>query len=123
MGKIIVPGRDNKDLSKVSHIALTCVPTPYQLKEVKGCHFNPPVTLNRDVPYLIVVSHQQLYVPLPGWYDIPEKGCLSWIARFQFVQVSQPSLVIYKAFVFRALEGLPPVDVDKNYKSKGGGLF
>jgi hypothetical protein len=111
-GNPIVLGRPDGNLSQVAHIPLTAVgQVPGTLGEIKGCKFFPPVTL-------VVVSHHKVYTPQPGWYDVPDKGYLTWVKGFRVVQVSKPNaaaefvpgLGTHRAWVFEAIEGQPPVD-------------
>lgn len=112
--KLVVPGRTDGRLSQVSHIALTCVPVPFNIKLLKGCEFNPPFTLNRNTLYLIVISNKAIYFPQPGWYNVPEKRYITWIERFTVKGKSKPfhlnPTLFNQAWVFEAHEGLPPVD-------------
>lgn len=108
---IIIPGRPDGNLTQVSHIPLTCPGSPGNIKMIKGCEFVPPVTLNRDCLYFIVVTFRDPYIPQPGWYDVPEKGHVTWIKSFSLIQVSNPCLPQkLRCWVFEAFEGLPPIE-------------
>jgi len=108
--KIVIPGRVDKDLSSVSNIPLTCPSTPGVLREIKGCQFVPPVFLNRDTLYFVVVTNRLSYMPQSGWYDVPDKGYLTWIKAFQLLQVSYVSIAGSHARIYKAIEGEPPVE-------------
>lgn len=118
--KIIVPGRPDGNLTQVSHIPLTCPSSPATIKVLKGCEFIPPVTLNRGTLYFIVVSNREVYIPSPGWYDVPEKSHLTWIKSFKPVDVSKRSHAGSACWVFEAFEGLPPVEAVVPFRPRKG---
>jgi len=101
MGQILKP---------VANIPLTAPSTPGKLPTIKGCVFNPPVYLDRGKLYLIVVSHRRVYVPEKGFYDVPDKGHLTFIAGFKRIDVSHPNGAGLRCWAFEALEGHPPAD-------------
>ena len=111
------------DPRQVSNIPLTYVSMPTSIRVLKGCAFIPPCPIARDTLYFIVVSNQPKYIPQPGWYDVPEKGHLTWIARFLPVQLSRLSITGARCWVFEAIEGTPPVDALVNALKPKGGLL
>jgi len=101
MGQIIKP---------VANLPLTAPGIPGILKELKGCEFNPPVWLGRDRFYLIVVTPNPFYQTIAGFYEVPDKGIVTFVKGFKFLQVSKWSASKNHAFVFEAIEGDPPLD-------------
>jgi hypothetical protein len=91
---------------------LTCPGTPAAVTEIKGCKFTPAVYLDRGKLYLVVVSPQLpgRMIPKAGFYDVPEKGYLTWIASFKVVAVSASSFARYYCHIFEAFEGDAPKD-------------
>jgi len=74
MGSIIRP---------TSNIPLTAPAIPGMLKELKGCCFNPPVWLGRGKLYLIVVTPNPAYQTIAGFYEVPDKGIVTYIKDFK----------------------------------------
>ena len=101
MGSIIRP---------TSNIPLTAPAIPGMLKELKGCEFNPPVWLARDKFYLIVVTPNPAYQTIAGFYEVPDKGIVTYIKDFKLLQVSMWNEAMNRAFIFEAIEGDPPLD-------------
>lgn len=97
-------------IKPVANIPLTAPSLPGVLAELKGCMFNPPVTLNRDELYLIVVTPAMAYRTIPGFYDVPDKGFVTFCRDFILVAASQVGRGRTRAFVFQAIEGEPPHD-------------
>lgn len=97
-------------IKPVANIPLTAPSTPGVLATLKGCPFNPPVTLNRNELYLIVVTPSLAYRTVPGFYDVPDKGFVTFCRDFILVSASQLGPAKTRAFVFRAIEGTPPLD-------------
>jgi hypothetical protein len=108
---------------KPRYPALMTTNTPLRLERVHQCTFNPAVYLNRNTLYYIIVAVRHPYVPKPGFYDVPEKGFITWITEFKTVAVSQPTPVkiwseeekklvdyVNKAYIFEAKEGQAPKD-------------
>ena len=98
--------------AQISNIPLTCPGTPAAVTEIKGCKFTPAVYLDRGKLYLVVVSPQRpgRMIPKAGFYDVPEKGYLTWIASFKIVAVSAMSFARYYCHILEAFEGDPPKD-------------
>ncbi|MFZ2399008.1 MAG: hypothetical protein WAW31_10160 [Smithella sp.] len=101
MGSIIRP---------TSNIPLTAPAIPGMLKELKGCCFNPPVWLGRGKLYLIVVTPNPAYQTIAGFYEVPDKGIVTYIKDFKLLQVSMWNEAMNRAFIFEAVEGDPPLD-------------
>lgn len=97
-------------LTQVSNIPLTAPSTPARLTNLKGCRFFPGVFLDRGKLYFVVITHRPRYIPEPGFYDVPDKGYLTWIDRFVFKEVSMANEHGAKCWVFEAMEGHPPKD-------------
>jgi hypothetical protein len=97
---------------QISNIPLTCPGTPATVVELKGCKFTPAVYLNRNHLYLVVVSPQLpgRLVAQKGFYDVPEKGYLTWIESFKVIAVSAPSSARYYCHILEAFEGDAPKD-------------
>lgn len=101
MGSIIKP---------VANLPLTAPGIPGMLKELKGCQFNPPVWLTRNRLYLIVVTPHLVYQTIRGFYEVPDKGIVTFVKDFKLLQESMWSEARNHAFVFEAIEGDPPLD-------------
>jgi hypothetical protein len=114
MSRLILPEEIGKEMIKkqVSNIPLTCPGTPASVTEIKGCKFTPAVYLSRGKLYLVVVSPQRpgRMIPKAGFYDVPEKGYLSWIGSFKIIAVSAMSMAGYFCHILEAFES----DVPKN---------
>jgi len=114
MSRIISPEEMGSGIiqKQISNIPLTCPGTPAAVTEIKGCKFTPAVYLDRGKLYLVVVSPQLpgRMIPKTGFYDVPEKGYLTWIASFKIVAVSAPSFARYYCHILEAFEGDAPKD-------------
>jgi len=114
MSRLILPEEIGKEMIKkqISNIPLTCPGTPASVTEIKGCKFTPAVYLDRGKLYLVVVSPQLpgKLIAQKGFYDVPEKGYLTWIDHFKVVAVSYRSLAGYYCHILEAFESDAPRD-------------
>jgi hypothetical protein len=58
-----------------------------------------------------VVSNRFNYEPAKGFYDVPNKGFITWIGSFRTIAVSDPMVigaVHHIAYIFEAIEDNPP---------------
>lgn len=84
---------------------------PTKVRILKGIRFNPEVILNSKTLYFIVVSNRFNYEPAKGFYDVPNKGFITWIGSFKPIAISDPmkiGAVHHIAYIFEALEDSPP---------------
>ena len=102
---------------------LSCPEFPTKVRIIKGIRFNPKVTLNSKTLYFIVVSNRFNYEPVAGFYDVPNKGYITWIGKFIPIAISHPlaiGAVHHIAYVFQAYEDTPPVGLTP-FKAGNGG--
>ncbi len=93
---------------------LSCPEFPTKIRKVKGLEFIPPFVMNSRTLYFVVVSDRPTYYPSVGFYDVPERGFITWVKEFRLVaqSVSLPrGSVFHTAYVFEAIEGHPPAGV------------
>lgn len=98
---------------------LSCPEFPTRVRVIKGIRFNPEVTLNSKQLYFITVSVRHNYEPATGFYDVPNKGYVTWIGRFDKIAVSYPlriGTVEHTAYIFKAIEDNPPLGLIPNRK-------
>lgn len=92
---------------QVANIPLECPTTTMRINSWKGCRFYPPAMLERGKLYLVVTSWQRIYIPVKGWYDVPEKGHITYISGFKAVYLSYKSIANARTWVFECFEGQP----------------
>jgi hypothetical protein len=106
---------------KARHLTLMAPNTPLRMEKVQHCIFNPAVYLNRGTLYFLMVTYKHPFTPETGFYNVPEKGYITWIRGFRLIAVSQEhhfplwdenvgENVTYanKAYLFEAFEGEAP---------------
>lgn len=132
MGQILKP---------VANIPLTCPSVPGKVTDIKGCKFTPAVFLNRGKMYFVVVTNKAKWFKWPegipqtqervqsyeragflvlqrGFYDVPDKGYLTFITDFKPYAKSERSIAGSTCYIFEALEGNPPADWVPNVQGR-----
>ncbi len=92
--------------------SLNCPTITMYVDVVKECVFNPPVFLTtKRLWFVAVVNSEHMKPPPAGWYDVPEKGHITWIRYFRLEAASLPNSLRSRCFIWEAFEGDPPMDI------------
>lgn len=93
---------------------LSCPEFPVKVRKLKGIEFNPEVILNRKTLYFIVVTNRFNFIPAVGFYDVPNKGFITWIGGSKLISKSNELVVgpvTNIGYIFEMFEDTPPIGI------------